>query len=260
MRKVILAAKIGFGLAVVAAPFATPVEAQFAVVDVASVKQNTITAVQSVAATAKQVQQYQTQLQQYQNMLKNTLAPTAYVWSQAQDTINGLQQSANTLSSLTRQTGGIDAYLSQFQNPNYYKNSACFSATGCSAAQRAALQTQQRAKQQLLMASNDDVLRGISQQQTQLKSEAAMLEQMQRNAQSADGQAQALGYANQFAANQANQLLALRQQLMAQQAATLAVQQAAMDEKALRTAASEKARAGTYSKTPDGSYAYTTPN
>lgn len=260
MRKVILAAKIGFGLAIVAAPFATPVGAQFAVVDVASVKQNTITAVQSVAATAKQVQQYQTQLQQYQNMLKNTLAPSAYVWSQAQQTIDGLQQTANSLTSLTRQTGGIDAYLSQFQNPNYYRNSACFSATGCTAEQRAAMQTQQRAKQQLLMASNDDVLRGISQQQTQLKSEAATLEQMQRNAQSADGQAQALGYANQFAANQANQLLALRQQLMAQQAATLAVQQAAMDEKALRTAATEAGRAGSYKKAADSTYGYNTPN
>ena len=89
-----------------------------------------------------------------------------------------------------------------------------------------------------------------------MQQEAATLEQMQRNAQSADGQAQALGYANQFAANQANQLLALRQQLMAQQAATLAVQQAAMDEKALRVAASEKARSGSYAKAPAGTYVW----
>ncbi|KAJ8136571.1 hypothetical protein OY671_010216, partial [Metschnikowia pulcherrima] len=112
-------AKIGFGSAVIAAPMTTPAYAQFAVVDVASVKQNTITAVQSVAQVAKQVQQYQTQLQQYQNMLKNTSAPAAYVWSQAQSTIDGLQNTSNTLNSLTRPTGGIDAYSSQFQNPNY---------------------------------------------------------------------------------------------------------------------------------------------
>lgn len=257
MRKVILAAKIGVGLAVMAA---IPASAQFAVIDVANIQQSTTTAVQSVAQVAKQIQQYQTQLQQYENMLKNTLAPAASVWSQAQETMNGLQNSANSLTSLTRQTGGIDAYLSQFQNPNYYRSSPCFSTAGCTPAQRAALQTQQRAKQQLLMASNDDVLRGISSQQTQLKSDAATLERMQQNAQGAEGQMQALGYANQFAANQANQLLAIRQQLMAQQAATLAVQQAAMDERALRVAASEKARAGSYAKTPTGSYSYTTPN
>lgn len=239
MRKVILAAKIGFGLAVMAVPLAAPVGAQLAVVDVASVKQNTVTAVQSVAATAKQVQQYQTQLQQYQNMLQNTLAPTAYVWSQAQSTIDGLQQTANSLTSLTRQTGGIDAYLDKFKDPNSYKSSPCFTATGCSPAQLAAIKSQQAANQQILMASNADVLRGISQQQTQIKSEAANLEQMQRNAQSATGQAQALGYANQFAANQANQLIAIRQQLMASQAATLALQQAQADQLALQTAASE---------------------
>lgn len=260
MRKVILAAKIGFGLAVVAAPFVTPANAQFAVIDVASVKQNTITAVQSVAQVAKQVQQYQTQLQQYQNMLQNTLAPTAYVWSQAQSTINGLQNTSNMLTQLTNQSGGIDRYLNQFQNPNYYRSSPCFTATGCSPTQRAALQSQTNAKQQLMMASNDATMRGIATQQTQLQAEAAKLESMQANAQGANGQAQALGYANQFAANQANQLIALRQQLMAQQAAELAVQQAADDEKAMRTAASQQARSGTYAKGASGTYGYSTPN
>lgn len=259
MRKGILAAKICVGMAIIAAPIVTPAMAQFAVVDVASVKQNTITAVQSVAQVQKQIQQYQTQLQQYQNMLKNTLAPAASVWSQAQSTIDGLQNSANTLTSLTRQTGGIDAYLQQFQNPNYYRSSPCFSTSGCTPQQLEAIKAQQRAKQQLMMASNDDVLRGISQQQTQIKSDSATLEQMQRNAQGAEGQMQALGYANQFAANQANQLLAIRQQLMAQQAATLAVQQAANDEKAMRAAASERFRSGTYAKSASGTYGYTTP-
>ena len=83
---------------------------------------------------------------------------------------------------------------------------------------------------------------------------------MQRNAQTADGQAQALGYANQFAANQANQLLAIRGQLMAQQAATLALQQAQADEKALRVAASEQARSGSYKKSGAGTYGYQSPN
>lgn len=259
MRKGILAAKIWLGMAIVVVPIAAPVEAQLAVVDVASVKQTTTTAVQSVAAVAKQVQQYQTQLQQYQNMLQNTLAPTAYVWNQAQSTIDGLQQTANSLSSLTRQTGGIDAYLNKFKDPNAYKSSPCFTSAGCSPAQLAAIKAQQSANQQILMASNDDTLRGISQQQTQIKSEAANLEQMQRNAQGATGQAQALGYANQFAANQANQLIAIRQQLMAQQAATLAVQQAAADEKALRAAASDKFHSGSYTKAASGTYGYSTP-
>lgn len=259
MRKVILAAKIGLGLTVASAMVVAPAMAQFAVVDVASVKQNTITAVQSVAQVQKQIQQYQTQLQQYQNMLKNTLAPAASVWSEAQSTIDGLQNSANSLTSLTRQTGGIDAYLQQFQNPNYYRSSPCFNTSGCTPQQLAAIKAQQRAKQQLMMASNDDVLRGISQQQTRLKSDAATLERMQQNAQGAEGQMQALGYANQFAANQANQLLAIRQQLMAQQAATLAVQQAANDEKAMRAAASEKFRGGTYTKAASGTYGYKTP-
>ena len=46
--------------------------------------QTTISAVNNVQAVAKQIQQYQTQLQQYENMLKNTVAPAAYIWDQGQ--------------------------------------------------------------------------------------------------------------------------------------------------------------------------------
>lgn len=260
MRKAILAAKkVSLATLAFAALTASPSSAQFAVIDVASVKQNTVTAVKAVAQTAKQIEQYRTQLQQYENQLKNTLAPVASVWSEAQSTINGLQNQVNSLNQLTRQTGGVDAYLSQFQNPNYYRSSPCFTSSGCTAEQRAAFGSSQRAKQQLLMASNDGVLRGISNQQTRLQQEARRLESMQNNAQGAEGQMQALGYANQFAANQANQLLALREQLMAQQAAAAALDQARLDELAMRNAASTAARAGTFRKSSRDQYGYSSP-
>ena len=46
--------------------------------------------------TLKQIEQYQTQLQQYENMLQNTMAPAAYIWDQAQSTINGLMAATDT--------------------------------------------------------------------------------------------------------------------------------------------------------------------
>lgn len=67
MKSRILAAKISL---VVALALAVPAaQAQIAVVDVANVRQTTISALQNVANVAKQIQQYQTQLQQYENMI-----------------------------------------------------------------------------------------------------------------------------------------------------------------------------------------------
>ena len=48
-----------------------------AVIDMANIKQTTTTAIENVAQTLKQIEQYQTQLQQYENMIRNTLAPPA---------------------------------------------------------------------------------------------------------------------------------------------------------------------------------------
>jgi len=48
------------------------------VIDASNLTQNLMTAIETVAQTLKQIEQYKTQLQQYENMLQNTLAPAAY--------------------------------------------------------------------------------------------------------------------------------------------------------------------------------------
>lgn len=71
MKSRILAAKIS--LAITLALAAPSANAQISVIDVANVRQTTVSALQNVATVAKQIQQYQTQLQQYQNMIQNTV-------------------------------------------------------------------------------------------------------------------------------------------------------------------------------------------
>ncbi|WP_425512395.1 TrbJ/VirB5 family protein [Xanthomonas translucens] len=59
-------------------------------------------------------------------MLQNTVAPAAYIWDQAQSTINGLMQAVDTLNYYKNQAGSIDAYLGKFQDVSYYRSSPCF--------------------------------------------------------------------------------------------------------------------------------------
>ena len=84
------------------------------VLDVSNLGQTTMTAIEAVKQTAKQVQQYALQLQQFENMVKNTIAPAAYVWSEV-----GLMQ--NKMFSIQDQynyykNGGIEKYLNRFGN------------------------------------------------------------------------------------------------------------------------------------------------
>ena len=92
-----------------------PVQAGIPVVDGTNLTQNIMSAIEAVAQTLKQIQEYQTQLQQYENQLQNTMAPAAHIWDQAQRTINDLNQATNTLAYYQNQLGSLDAYLGKFQ-------------------------------------------------------------------------------------------------------------------------------------------------
>ncbi|MEB0134565.1 P-type conjugative transfer protein TrbJ [Actimicrobium sp. CCC2.4] len=207
------------------------------VIDGGNLTQNIMSAQESVAQTLKQILQYETQLQQYQNMLQNTTAPASYVWDQAQATINELLSATNTLKYYENQLGSLDAYIGKFQDVNYYQASPCFTGQSCSAADMAALANNQQLASQSQKKANDAIFHGLKLQQTNLKNDAAILSNLQSSAQGASGQLQAIGYANQLASQQANQLLQIRSLLVAQQNAVATKMQADADKDAHQTAA-----------------------
>lgn len=252
-KKRFLAAKVALVVAMTATTL-QPVQAGIPVIDGANLTQSIMTALEAVAQTAKQIQQYQTQLQQYENMLQNTMAPASYIWDQAQRTINDLNQATNTIAYYQNQLGSLDAYLGKFQDVAYYRSSPCFSPTGCSDAEWDAMDENRRLASESQKKANDAVFKGLEQQQDNLEADARQLNRLQSGAQSADGQLAAIGYANQLASNQANQLLQIRSLLIAQQNAVATRMQAEADKEAQQQAASEQVRKGSFVASPDRSW------
>ncbi|WP_340123822.1 P-type conjugative transfer protein TrbJ [Methylobacter svalbardensis] len=239
---------------VVSLGVSTPTLAVFGVGDVVFDPTNNantlVSSMENVAQTLKQVEQYGTQLQQYENQLKNTVAPAAYIWDQANGTMNKLRAATDTLSYYKQQAGSIDGYLSKFQDVNYYKGSPCFSNGSCSPAERAAIQQTQLLGSQAQKKANDAMFNGLDQQQNNLQSDAAQLELLQSQASSADGQMKAIQAANQLSSNQANQLLQIRSLMIAQQNAMATKMQVDADREAQYAAASEQLRRSKYQKSP----------
>jgi P-type conjugative transfer protein TrbJ len=185
MKKMILMA---VALALVAAlPLISP-GSGIPVIDFSNLTQNVVTALHQVSAYAQQVQQYQLQLQQYANQVRNTLAPIAQVWQAAQGTMNGVLGTVNMFKGGPSQLQG---YLNQFQDVNYWLSSPASSYTWQTAGSIAQKQ------------ANDAMVKGIVQQQAQIRADAAALERLQSQASSADGQMKALTAANDAAMREA---------------------------------------------------------
>ncbi len=223
-----------------------PAHAGIPVFDGSNLTQNVMTAVEEVAQTLKQVEQYTTQLQQYENMLQNTAAPAAYVWDKASTTMNKLRGSIDTLNYYKTNLGSIDAYLGKFQDTAYYRSSPCFNAGGCTAAQWAALKDRQQLGSAAQKRATDALFNGLDQQQDAMEADARTLQRLQTSAQGAGGQMQAIGYANQLASQQANQLLQIRGLLIAQQNAIATRNQVLADREAQAAASAEQLRLGRY--------------
>lgn len=254
-NRIILAAKKALLASFVASVMTLPAQAGIPVIDGTNVVQTTISAVNNVQAVAKQIEQYKTQLQQYENMLQNTVAPAAYIWDQANSTINKLLQAQDTLNYYKNQAGSLDSYLKRYQDINYYRSSPCFKSNiQCTPEELKALKNAEKDNSEARKKANDAVFKAIDQQQKSLQSDADNLADLQSQASGAKGQMEAIQAANQLASAQTNQLLQIRSLLVAQQNAASTLAQAQADKEAQRAAASESIREGTFTKSPAKSW------
>ena len=240
----ILAAKKSLAASFLASIMALPATAGIPVIDGTNVVQTTISAVNNVQAVAKQIQQYE-------NMLKNTVAPAAYIWDQANSTINKLLQAQDTLNYYKNQAGSLDSYLKRYQDVNYYRSSPCFNSNvECTADEISALRKAEQNSSEARKKANDAVFKALDEQQETLQSDADNLADLQTQATGAQGQMEAIQAANQLASAQTNQLLQIRSLLVSQQNAAATLAQAEADKEAQQIVADEKALAGENTLSP----------
>jgi P-type conjugative transfer protein TrbJ len=210
--------------------------------------------VESLAHTAKQIEQYRTQLQQYENQLINSRDPKELIWDQAQQTIEQLIEATDTLEYHENQLGSLQDYLDKYQDATHYRDSPCYSPDGCSEAEWKALGEQRAFASTSQKRANDAAIRSLRQQRDNLEADAEQLERLQAEAGDAEGQLAAIGYGNQLASHQSNQLLQMRSMMMAQYTTIATKMQADADREARQQVAEENFGRGNFVKSEEKSW------
>jgi len=235
---------------VVALPFQVAA-AGIPVFDGVNASQTTISAIQNVAAVAKQIDQHKTQLEQYQNMLQNTAAPAAYIWSQADQTISKLLAAQDTLSYYITQAGSLERYLQRYQDTAHYGSAPCIGADSCTTLDQQVIAAKQNEASAARKRTNDALLTSVANQQGTLRRDADALAGLQHQATNAEGHMQAIQAGNQLASAQTNQLLQIRSLLIAQQNAQATRAQVSADHDAQKNVADKRALSGRNSASTD---------
>ena len=219
--------------------YSVAANAQIATIDATNIVQSTISAQQAIKQTAQQLQEYQAQLQQLQNQIQNTINPSSFQWDNANETINKVLATVNTLKDFQSQAGSMAAFLNKYSDASQYKTSSCIGSGGCSTSQIQQINASQYTGSASQKTANDNMLLTINAQQQQLQSDANNLVNLQNNAQNSVGQMQALQAANQLASNQAVQLMQIRSLMVAQQTAEATRAETVVDREAQQQAASD---------------------
>ena len=225
--------------------------AGIATIDVTNIIQTTLSSIENMSQTAKQIEEYRTQLLQLEDQIKNTTGVNDYLWDQTDSTINQLINATDAIKVYSQQAGSLDAWLDKFGGDlGEYRNINCFQEDGC----RGTYDDLYAAGTTTQKAANDKALVGVQMQQDQLEQDAQRLRQLQNQAQNPEGRLAALEYANQFASQQSAQLLQIRSLMAQQNQALVARMQAENSREALQHASSENLRAGTYKESSRKSY------
>jgi len=209
--------------AILAIPITAPITTTTAeasgipTVDVVAIAQAVLEVMESIQQTTTMIDQYQTQMQQYEEQLRHSLAPAAYIWEQASLTQSKLERAQAMLDVYDRQLGGLEGYLNQFKDVNWYKRSPCFSKNGCTPEELKAMrEVQERMRDEQSKAhfeTNQAAAQSTAFYQKNTEAHTKHLAQIKSQASSAQGELQAIGATNQLAGFQGDQLINLNSQM-----------------------------------------------
>lgn len=158
--------------------------------------------VQLVMQYAQQVEQYTTQLQQYQRQIKDGTVIGQQAFGPIQSDLLGLQRVVQGGNSLSYAMGNLDSnFTTKFASLGY--------APTTSYASRYADWSKTS------MDSTRTALDAAGLQNDQLSSEQDLIQQLQDMSQTSDGQLQAIQVGSQIGAMEVQQLMKLRQLMMA---------------------------------------------
>lgn len=217
--------------------YTPPARAQFLVIDIIAELNTYLTYFQTLTAYIEQINEWR----------ENVEALADYVTSPFEETITGLLDVVDLVDSHMGEYGGIETYLALFQDTPFYRATECFTNTvRCTPGRIAELMRTEEIGIQGIKRSNDRLFRGISQQQRNLRQDAARLRDMQARVNGTMGRNAQIQAATQLASEQANQLLQIRTLLVAQQQAQATEAQIRQNREAKNQALKEVLKGGEY--------------
>ncbi|MDD2782105.1 P-type conjugative transfer protein TrbJ [Sulfuricurvum sp.] len=200
--------------------------------------------VELAAQYAKQVQQYEAQLQsltnhiqQTQMQIKNITQLPATAWSKFENDVLNLKNIVQQGQAVTFAAANLDTqFASMFKGYSNYEAAAA----GSLDARTTTFTQQYKNINQSTRDSTNGALRALNTQMNAMSSDEAVMDMLQNQSRSADGQLKAIQAANEIALHQTDTLKKLQYTLMTQASTQASYMAATNDKETAQRALSER--------------------
>lgn len=235
---------------------AAPSSANMPVTDMTNFAQNLVSAIEAVDQTLAMIEQIQHDIEHHNtvldDMIRNGAAPAVYIW----DKLNSIHDRLRRISQgirFNRMT--LAEWLKRFGDLDFYRSANCY-GPDLSCPGREWERILEQSWQMHDLASHtrketlDDLMHALEQGEKDLAEQSDNLQDLQRQAQSAQGHMEALQAGNQLASAQATQLIEIRAIIYAHYWAVAAQAQQVHSLEAQQRAAGERYRRVMFKESP----------
>ncbi len=128
--------------------------------------------------------------------LLNTTQPDFWVWNKANSFESNLEVLKNKFDIFSDQ--GLEDYLNNYHDVDFYKDSKCFKFGGCSPKQMEELAKYKKERLEAMRKSSIDIAKGINNYLVTTTKDLEDIEELKLMTKSADGQMKSAQYSNQW--------------------------------------------------------------
>lgn len=196
----------------------TLVSAGWPVIDVPVFGQQILGGLQRVESLTEQLKQTKLKIMEYENTVRNTAAPAVFVFDDIMQDFKEFEEASAELNSymgdVVSRYGSakaLNSRLKELADPEYYRQSPCYSSTGCSHEEKKILAELHIVSQKQHSEANWAAFKAVKADERQNQASLEEIKALQKQVTTADGAMKAMQAANQLSAKHATQLAAIRE-------------------------------------------------
>lgn len=180
--------------------------------DLANLPHNILSSVEAVEMVTEQVKQYKLIKEEFELLVKNSAAPYFYVYNEVQNFDENVERLKKRFEKFS-DPKAVDDYFKKYYDINWYRNSPCFKAGGCTDEDLDRLEQQRIERVTYMTEISNNLKKDLADWKDRQQARYDRLKKLNNAAQKAEGHFEIQSYQAQYLSEMTQELITLNENM-----------------------------------------------